>query len=232
MTRILVVEDEEHLAAGIRFNLEAEDYEVEMISEGTTAAERLTQTSNGGLDLVILDVMLPDMDGLEIARRARAAGNFTPILMLTARSQNQDVVEGLEAGADDYLAKPFDLTVLLARVNGLLRRRDWARNGDDAPECVTIGDVEVDFGAFEVRKGGEAVRLTVLETGLLRWLVQNAGRVVSKAEILENVWNVDPGTETRAIDNFILRLRRYIEPDPSAPRHLHTVRGAGYRLDI
>jgi len=229
VSRLLIVEDEEHLAAGIKFNLELEGYEVSVIADGIAAAERLS--ADNGFDLVILDVMLPGLDGFEIARRARSAGNFTPILMLTAKGQSADMVAGLDAGADDYLAKPFDLTVLLARVKGLLRRRDWARKSD-GPGPVRVGEAEVDLARFEVRRGDRTSRLTLLEAGLMRFLLQNEGRVVSKGEILQKVWNVDPDTETRAVDNFILRLRRHIEVDPSTPRHLETVRGAGYRLKL
>ena len=154
-----------------------------------------------------------------------------PTLMLTAKSLPEDVVHGLEAGADDYLAKPFDLTVLLARVKGLLRRRDWARAGGGGPSRATIGDAEVDFAGFEIRRAGEVQKLTLLEAMLLKLLVQNAGRVVTKAEILEKVWNLSPDTQTRAVDNFVMRLRRYVERDPREPKHLLTVRGAGYRLE-
>jgi DNA-binding response OmpR family regulator len=150
--------------------------------------------------------------------------------MLTAKSLPEDVVKGLEAGADDYLAKPFDLPVLLARVKGLLRRRDWARGESEGPEGAQIGPARVDFRTFELRVGERTVRLTLLEAMLLKLLVQNAGRVVSKGEILEKVWNVDADTETRAVDNFIVRLRRYLEDNPRFPKYLHTVRGAGYRL--
>jgi len=182
-------------------------------------------------DLVILDVMLPGIDGYAVAERLREAGNYTPILMLTAKSRPEDVVRGLEGGADDYLAKPFDLPVLLARVKGLLRRRDWARGGaEPAAATVRVGECEVDFRNFEVRARGQTFRLTLLEAMLLKLLVQNAGRVVSKGEILEKVWNVTPDTATRAVDNFIVRLRKYIEADPRFPKHLHTVRGAGYKL--
>jgi DNA-binding response OmpR family regulator len=174
--------------------------------------------------------MLPGIDGFEVADRMRQAGNYTPILMLTAKSLPEDVVHGIEVGADDYLAKPFDLGVFLARVKGLLRRRDWARGGGEGPEKARIGDVEVDFTTFEVHAAGATQHLTLLEAMLLKHLVQNAGRIVSKAEILEKVWNVSPETQTRAVDNFILRLRRYVEANPARPRHLHTVRGAGYRL--
>jgi DNA-binding response OmpR family regulator len=150
--------------------------------------------------------------------------------MLTAKGLPEDVVQGLESGADDYLPKPFELTVLLARVKGMLRRRDWARGGGEPPERARIGDVDVDFTTFEIRGRGATHRLTLLEAMLLKLLVQNAGRIVSKGEILERVWNLSADTQTRAVDNFVLRLRRYIEADPARPRHLHTVRGAGYRL--
>jgi DNA-binding response OmpR family regulator len=231
MPRLLVVEDEKNLAKGMKFNFELEGYDVDVVGDGTAALGKLTPSApGGGYDLVILDVMMPGIDGFEVADRMRKAGNFVPILMLTAKSLPSDVVHGLEAGADDYLAKPFDLPVLLARVKGLLRRRDWAR-GDQAPlEKARIGAVEVDFRNFQVQSGTEVFPLTLLEAMLLKLLVQNAGRVVTKAEILEKVWNVSPDTQTRAVDNFIVRLRRYIEPDPRDPRHLLTVRGAGYRL--
>jgi DNA-binding response OmpR family regulator len=229
MARLLIVEDEDHLATGIKFNLELEGYEVEVIGDGAEALGRLLRPP--AFDLVILDVMLPGLDGFEIVERLRQAGNYVATLMLTAKSLPEDVVQGLEAGADDYLAKPFDLTVLLARVKGLLRRRDWARGPADAPTRATIGDAEVDFAAFEVRRAGQVQKLTLLEAMLLKLLVQNPGRVVSKAEILEKVWNLSPDTQTRAVDNFVMRLRRYVEPDPREPKHLLTVRGAGYRLE-
>jgi len=229
MPRILIVEDEQHLATGIKFNLELEAHEATVVADGTTAVARLT--AGDLFDLVILDVMLPGVDGFEVARRARNAGNFTPILMLTAKGTPEDVVRGLEAGADDYLSKPFDLSVLLARVRGLLRRRDWARGGAESP-TARIGQSEVDFRSFEVTSPGRTIHLTLLEAMLLKHLVQNAGRVVSKAELLEKVWNVSPESETRSVDNFIVRLRRYLETNPRAPKHLHTVRGAGYRLTL
>ena len=229
MARVLIVEDEVNLAKGIRFNLELEGYEVDVIGDGTEALERLTRPGDGRHDLVILDVMLPGMDGLAVADGMRKAGNFTPVLMLTAKSLPDDVVHGLEAGADDYLPKPFDLAVLLARVKGLLRRRDWARAGDVA-ETAKIGEAEVDFKNFQIRIAGQSLPLTLLEAMLLKLLVQNAGRVVSKGEILEKVWNVSADTQTRAVDNFIVRLRKYLQDNPRFPKHLQTVRGAGYRL--
>jgi DNA-binding response OmpR family regulator len=228
--RILIVEDEAHLARGIQFNLELEGYQVELIGDGAEAHTLLTSDGAGErFDLVILDVMLPGMDGFALASAVREARNFTPILILTAKSLPEDVVHGLEVGADDYLSKPFDLAVLLARVKGLLRRRDWAR-GENGLEQARIGGAEIDFRTFEIQAEGKTTQLTLLEAMLLKLLVQNAGRVVSKAEILEKVWNVSPDTQTRAVDNFIVRLRRYLEPNPRFPKYLHTVRGAGYRL--
>jgi DNA-binding response OmpR family regulator len=231
MARILVVEDEAHLAKGIRFNLELEGYEVAVVADGLDAAALLAGAPppSEAFDLVIMDVMLPGLDGFSITDRMRKAGNFTPVLMLTAKGLPEDVVQGLESGADDYVPKPFDLAVLLARVKGLLRRTDWARGAGEM-ETARVGEADVDFRNFEVRARGESHRLTLLEATLLKLLVQNAGRVVSKGEILEKVWNLSADTETRAVDNFIVRLRRYLEPDPRAPRHLQTVRGAGYRL--
>ena len=229
-----MVEDEDNLARGIRFNLEAEGYEVAVVGDGLEAAALLTaapgQLPGDDLSLVILDVMLPGLDGFSITERMRRAGNFTPVLMLTAKALPEDVVQGLESGADDYVPKPFELAELLARVKGLIRRNEWARSPSSGAEATRVGAAEVDFRNFEVRAGGEVHRLTLLEATLLKLLVQNAGRVVSKGEILEKVWNLSADTETRAVDNFIVRLRRYIEPDPRAPRHLQTVRGTGYRL--
>jgi two-component system, OmpR family, alkaline phosphatase synthesis response regulator PhoP len=233
MARILIVEDEAHLAAGIRFNLEAEGHEAEVEADGARARSRLAVSDLAvPFDLVILDVMLPGVDGFAVADAMRQAGNFTPVLMLTAKSLPEDVVHGLEAGADDYLAKPFDLAVLLARVRGLLRRRDWARGDAGSLATARVGNAEVDFRKFEVHARGETFRLTLLEAMLLKLLVQNAGQVVTKGEILQKVWNLSPDTETRAVDNFVVRLRRYLEADPRAPKHLQTVRGAGYRLSL
>lgn len=235
VARVLVVEDEASLARGIAFNLNVEGYTVDCVADGLEASDLLSvpgAQSRRGHDLVLLDVMLPRMDGFSVVRAARKAGNRTPILMLTAKSLPEDVVEGLDAGADDYLQKPFDLTVLLARVKSLLRRRDWTKGpSPEGDTAVPIGENRVDFGNFEVRRGEALTRLTLLEAGLLRLLYERRGTVVSKAEILEKVWNLHPETETRAVDNFVVRLRKYIETDPSNPRLLLTVRGAGYRLE-
>jgi DNA-binding response OmpR family regulator len=227
--RILLVEDEANLAKGIEFNLGLEGYDVQVVDDGLRALDIVVKPP--AHDLVVLDVMLPGIDGFSLAQRMREAGNYTPLLMLTAKSLPEDVVQGLSSGADDYLAKPFDLPVLLARVKGLLRRRDWTRSGGGATS-VRIGEAEVDFAKFEVRAREETFRLTVLEATLLKLLVESQGRVVTKGEILEKVWNLSPDTETRAVDNFIVRLRRYREANPRFPRHLETVRGAGYRLTL
>ncbi len=234
MSRIVLVEDEEHLAEGIRFNLELDGYEVETIGDGLQALERLAppedEPSSPAVDLVLLDVMLPGLDGFQIVDRMRRAGNYVPVLMLTAKGLPEDVVQGLEAGADDYLPKPFDLPVLLARVRGLIRRRDWARGADEKPQTARVGDADVDFSRFELQRGGSIVRLTLLEAMLLKLLVQRRGQIVTKAEILEKVWNLSPDTETRAVDNFVMRLRRHLEDDGREVKLLQTVRGVGYRL--
>ena len=231
MSRILIVEDEDHLAQGLQFNLEAEGHGVEIASDGPTAAARL-EDPQGGFDLVLLDLMLPGMSGFEVARRARAAGNLVPILILTAKDASQDLVRGLEEGADDYLTKPFRLDELLARVRGLLRRRRWdgVATASDAPRSVVIGDATVHFDRFELETPGGAVSLTTREAGLLRVLVDRDGGAVTRGELLEEVWGLRPETKTRVVDNFIVRLRRYLEADPSKPRHIVSVRGHGYRL--
>jgi DNA-binding response OmpR family regulator len=234
MSRILVVEDEEHLANGLRFNLELEGHDVVVAESGETALAHLVNPSPP-FDLVLLDVMLPGKDGFEVVRELRDAGRFVPVLMLTARGRAEDVLAGFEAGADDYLPKPFDLPILLARIGGLLRRRDWARRHGDAPEAAQ-GDVfdfdgrRIDFGAQTLTVNGEPRPLTLMETNLLRYLVRNEGKPVSRKALLEEVWGVREDTDTRAIDNFVVRLRRYIEDEPAKPRFLLTVRGVGYRF--
>jgi DNA-binding response OmpR family regulator len=232
--RVLVVEDEEHLAAGLRFNLEAEGYTVETVGDGEAALVRLLG-ADVDFDVVVLDVMLPVRDGFEVAKELRAAGCYVPILMLTARGRPEDVLRGFEAGADDYLPKPFALAILLARLNGLLRRREWLdrdrrSQANAEAESYSFDGKTIDFGALELKTDGRFVRLTLMETELLRYLITNAGRAVSRREILEDVWNLREDTDTRAIDNFIVRLRRYVEDDPSNPSHLLTVRGVGYRF--
>jgi DNA-binding response OmpR family regulator len=237
MRHILVVEDERHLADGLRFNLEAEGYDVSVVERGETALERLS-TDPQSVDLIILDVMLPGMDGFTVAAELRRVGIYVPILMLTARHRPEDVLRGFEMGADDYLPKPFELSILLARVNGLLRRRDWLHRAPATPNAApppaadtfSFAGKSIDFDHLELRAGTRRVPLTLMEASLLRYLVQHEGKPVSRKTILENVWNLHEDTDTRAIDNFIVRLRRYIEDDPASPKHLLTVRGVGYRF--
>jgi DNA-binding response OmpR family regulator len=232
MSRILVVEDESHIAEGLRFNLEAEGHEVVIAGDGVLADRVLTE-SDPPFDLVLLDLMLPAMSGFEVARRARAAGNFVPILILTAKDAAQDLIRGIEDGADDYLTKPFHLDELLARVRGLLRRRRWdgVASEPDAQRSYEIGDVTVRFDRFELETPNGAIPLTTREMGLLRALIDREGEVVTRGELLEDVWGLVPDTRTRVVDSFIVRLRRYIEADPADPKHIVSVRGHGYRLD-
>jgi DNA-binding response OmpR family regulator len=230
MARILLVEDEENLALGLRFNLEAEGHEIEIEGDGAAAARRLEDPERR-FDLVILDLMLPGMSGFEVARRARAAGEYVPILILTAKGDVQDLVRGLEEGADDYLTKPFRLDELLARVRGLLRRRRWSRaEPGEASRPVEIGLATVHFDRFELETRGGSIALTTREAGLLRALVEREGQALTRGELLEEVWGLRPDTATRVVDNFIVRLRRDVEPDPARPRHILSVRGHGYRL--
>ena len=235
MSRILVVEDEQHLADGLRYNLEAEKHEVDLVDNGEEALRRLT-AEPARYDLVILDVMLPGIDGFTVATELRNARRFVPVLMLTARGRSEDVLRGFGAGADDYLPKPFELPILLSRVRGLLRRHEWFREEasvQTSPAVAsqfTFGDKSIDFEQLEVRVGDRRMALTLMEAALLRYLVQHEGIPVPRKEILEKVWGVHEDTDTRAIDNFIVRLRRYIEEEPSNPRHLQTVRGVGYRF--
>ncbi|MFM9905722.1 MAG: response regulator transcription factor [Pyrinomonadaceae bacterium] len=228
--KILIVEDEEHLADGLRFNLEAEGYETAIAGDGETA---LVLLNEGGFDAVVLDVMLPGVDGFEVARTMRASEDYTPILMLTARGRPEDVLTGFEAGTDDYLAKPFELEIFLARLNGLLRRRQWLKNEakpSDIGDVVSINGRSVDFENLELRHGDELVHLTLMEAKLLRYLIENEGRAISRKSILENVWHLQEDTDTRAIDNFIVRLRKHLEDSPNDPQIVQTVRGVGYRF--
>ena len=234
MSTILVVDDEQHIADGLRFNLEAEGHQVTVVGTGEDALILLIE-KRAAVDVVVLDVMLPGRDGFEVAGILREAGHYVPILMLTARDRPEDVLRGFEAGADDYLPKPFELTILLARVRGLLRRRQWnerdtAAASDAGSDIYSFAGRTIDFGAMEVRAQGKSYRLTQMECQLLRYLVTHAGQAVSRGTILEDVWDLHESTDTRAIDNFIVRLRRYIEERPASPRFLLTVRGVGYKF--
>jgi two-component system alkaline phosphatase synthesis response regulator PhoP len=250
-SRVLVVEDEAHLADGLKFNLEAEGYSVQVVGDGESAIERLLKMKEK-FDAVVLDVMLPGIDGFSVATALRKAKNYVPVLMLTARGRPEDVLEGFAAGADDYLPKPFQLPIFLARLQGLLRRTGWlsggknnskekpvnqkpGASGKDAAQnseqdVFTFDGKTLDFNALQLRTATNTVQLTLMEAKLLRHLIRQNSRTVSRKSILEDVWDLREDTDTRAIDNFIVRLRRYIEDHPAKPRHLLTVRGVGYRF--
>jgi DNA-binding response OmpR family regulator len=250
VSRVLVVEDESHLAEGLRFNLKEEGHSVEVVGDGEAAVGQLLEEGKQ-FDAVILDVMLPGMNGFAVAAALREAKNYVPVLMLTARGRPEDVLEGFAAGADDYLPKPFELPIFLARLNGLLRRSEWLRGGEEktaeaegevAPretadlnegqdeDVFRLNGKTIDFGTLELRTRDSTIQLTLMEAKLLRHLIQNKGRTVSRSSILADVWGLHEDTDTRAIDNFIVRLRRYLEENPGKPKHLLTVRGVGYRF--
>jgi DNA-binding response OmpR family regulator len=231
MARILVVEDEVHLADGLRFNLEADGHAVDIATDGDEALKRLL-AGEPRYDTVVLDVMLPGRDGFSVVHALREAGEYVPVLMLTARGRPEDVLNGFGAGADDYLPKPFELAILLARVRGLLRRSMWARREPreaDSTRTLNFHGRLVDLDALELKVSGQTYHLTQMECDLLAYLIRNAGKAVSRKAILEDVWALHEDTDTRAIDNFIVRLRRYLEDDPSRPTLLLTVRGVGYK---
>jgi len=248
-TLIAIVEDEEHLAQGLIFNLQAEGYRTHHDADGEAAlAWLLDATAPGAADppaAVLLDVMLPGRDGFSIVSALREAGRYTPVLLLTARGRAEDIVEGFAAGADDYLPKPFDLGVLFARLTALLRRMHWQntlpsesptpkQQPAQAPTpTYTLAGRIIDLDNLEIRPQApqeKTIHLTLMEADLLRYLLDHPGKIVPRSELLENVWHVKEDTDTRAIDNFVVRLRRYLEPDPAKPIHLLTIRGVGYRF--
>jgi DNA-binding response OmpR family regulator len=232
MSRILIVEDEQHLADGLRYNLEAEQHSVSVVDNGEEALAQLAADPER-YDLLILDVMLPGVDGFGVVTELRRQHRFVPVLMLTARGRSEDVLHGFDAGADDYLAKPFELQILLSRVRGLLRRKAWFQQAaavQPPAGAYTFRDRTIDFEQMEVRIGDKRMPLTLMEAALLRYLVQHEGRPVTREAILADVWGLRDDTDTRAIDNFIARLRRHIEDDRATPRHLQTIRGVGYRF--
>lgn len=228
MNRVLIVEDEQHIAAGLRFNLEADGYHVAVVETGEAALEEIKK-QRPRFDLLVLDIMLPGMDGFAVMADLRAAGEFIPTLMLTARGRPDDVLRGFASGADDYLAKPFELPILLARIKGLLRRRQWLQQ-QPARDVFEFNGRVIDFDNLELSVGDKKMQLTLMEANLLRYLIARDGQVASRQRLLEEVWGVKEDTDTRAIDNFIVRLRRYIEDDPARPKHLVTVRGVGYKF--
>ena len=260
--RILIVEDELHLAQGLLFNLRAEGYDAALALDGESTLEQIApgpawaasssisadpeaqekaypnEHPGGAFDAVILDVMLPGKNGFEVVAELRASGNYIPVLMLTARGRPEDVLNGLNAGADDYLPKPFDLSILLARLKVMLRRAHWQRAAvaDSVPDVPGLPPTYafsgrlIDFDQLELHAKNERIRLTIMEADFLRYLSQNPHRIIPRKELLEQVWRVHEDTDTRAIDNFVVRLRRYLEDEPAAPVYLKTVRGVGYRF--
>jgi DNA-binding response OmpR family regulator len=247
VSRVLIVEDETHIASGLQFNLQAEGHSASIAGDGETALDLLLGKREE-FDALVLDIMLPGKDGFEVAKQLRAERNFIPILMLTARARPEDVLKGFASGADDYVAKPFELPIFLARLQGLLRRREWMQQTPAGHHPPVVPDQSsdssnqefgifsfngrtIDFGNLELRNDGATTHLTVMEAELLRYLIRHRGQVVSRKSILEEVWGLREDTDTRAIDNFIVRLRRYIEDDPERPQHLLTVRGVGYRFE-
>ena len=228
--KILIVEDEQHIANGLRFNLEAEGYEAEIAPDGETGLEL---AEKGNFAAIVLDVMLPGISGFDVASRLRSNENYTPILMLTARGRPEDVLQGFESGTDDYLPQPFDVEIFLARLKGLIRRSGWSRTESGAGKpggIVSVNGKTIDFDNLELQSDSEVIHLTLMEMKLLRYLIEHEGRTVSRKTILEDVWDLQEDTDTRAIDNFIVRLRRYIEDEPNNPKFVRTVRGIGYKF--
>jgi two-component system alkaline phosphatase synthesis response regulator PhoP len=226
---ILIVDDEEHLADALAHNLQFEGFATTIANDGEEGL-KLARTIQ--FDLVVLDIMMPKLDGLEVCKRLRATGSRVPILFLTARSTDADRLLGLKVGADDYLAKPFLLEELILRIHGIFRRQEWYRSSPDEREVYRFGDNEVNFLTFEATSQGRTVNLTEKECMLMKLLVERRNQVVSREEILERVWGYRFSTSSRTIDNFIVRLRRYFEDDPKNPRFIQSVRGVGYRLTV
>jgi len=224
MPRILIVEDEPAISFGLELDLKTEDYEVELVEDGEAGLRRARE---GAFDLILLDVMLPKKDGFDVCRELRRAGIKTPILLLTAKSQEAEKVMGLDLGADDYVTKPFSPKELRARIRALLRR--GAEENQQERYC--FNDVEVDFARGEIRRGGEVVEMTPLEFKLLVAFVRSRGRVLSRDQLLDLVWGADTFVTQRVIDNYIVSLRKKLEPEPTVPRVFVNVRGQGYRFD-
>ena len=224
---ILIVDDEEHLADALAHNLQFEGFSTTIAYDGEEGLQ-LARTIQ--FDLVILDVMMPKLDGLEVCQRLRATGSRVPILFLTAKAADADRLLGLKVGADDYIAKPFLLEELILRIHGIFRRQEWYGSSPDEQETYSFGDNELNFLTYEAKTGDRVVSLTEKECMLMKLLVERRNQVVSREEILERVWGYRFSTSSRTIDNFIVRLRRYFESDPKDPQFIHSVRGVGYRF--
>ena len=224
-SKILLVEDEETLAVGLEYNLTEEDYLFKWAKNGREAVEFYESEK---FDLVILDIMLPYIDGFEIAERIRSSDPQMPILMLTARAESADKIKGLETGADDYLTKPFHLDELLLRVKGMLKRKSWYKNALEKQPVFRFGNNEINFENLNCSHGENELRLTPQEAMVFKYLVERKGEIVTRKELLENVWHLNPDIETRTVDIFIARLRKYFEDDPTNPVYFKSIRGAGY----
>lgn len=236
MSRILLVEDEEHLAAGLAYNLRNAGYDVAIATAGAQALDEMAKET---FDLVLLDVMLPDISGLALCSQLRQRGRMEPIVMISARDRTEDAISGIDAGADDYITKPFDLDILLAKVRGALRRQVWGRVGKEGqgktgggpPRSLAFGLWTIDFSSFEARHpDGRVVALSPKELAILQLFGSRPGEVVSRESFLEEVWGMPGSLETRTVDNFISKLRQTLEDHPSNPRHILSIRGAGYRF--
>ncbi|MFC2085187.1 response regulator transcription factor [Bacteroidota bacterium] len=224
-SRILLVEDEESLAVGLKYNLSEEEYSVEWVTDGKQALDCIQSKQ---YDLVILDIMLPFIDGFEVAQRVRVSHPQMPILILTAKTGVKDRIKGLEIGADDYLAKPFHLKELLLRIRGMLIRKMWYQKSTSKIPTYKFGKNEVNFDNLSCKVGKEVFRLTAREAMLLKYLIENKGKIVSRKELLEKVWGISTEIETRTVDNFIARLRKHLEPNHAKPVFIKSIRGAGY----
>lgn len=230
MARILIVEDEEHIARGLKFNLELDGHSVEIAADGLLAYQTVVEEGQV-FDLVVLDVMLPSLSGFDVCRGIRKQENYTPILMLTAKTFDKDKVLGLQVGADDYVTKPFNLEELLARVTSLLRRRQWdSRPMRALPSELAFRDVLIDFERAETTIAGESIKLTAIELAIMRCFADREGKVISREDLMKEAWGLAGHVNTRTVDNFIMRLRRLFEADPANPVHLLSVRGTGYRF--
>ena len=227
-SRILLVEDEETLATGLEYNLVEEGYHVTRAKDGREALELF---SNNTFDLILLDIMLPYLDGFEVAAKVRESAPRLPILMLTARTLAKDRIQGLELGADDYMSKPFHLEELLLRISGMLRRRTWYDKSSEKKPIYRFGNNQINFDNLEGETPGGTVNLTMREAMLLKYMIENKGKVVSREELLEKVWQIQSKVETRTIDNFVVRLRKYFEKDPENPVHIKSIRGIGYLFE-
>jgi two-component system alkaline phosphatase synthesis response regulator PhoP len=227
--RILLVEDEETLAVGLEFNLTEEGYSVTWAKDGRIALDLFYSHE---FDLIILDIMLPYINGFEVAKKVRERSPRMPVLILTARSGVEDRVKGLELGADDYLAKPFHLQELLLRIKGMLKRKMWYNDASGIQPLFNFGENKINFENLECQTKDSMIRLTQQEAMVLKYLIDNKGKIISRKELIEKVWHMNPDIETRTVDNFIVRLRKYFEPDPSNPVYIISIRGAGYMFNV